>query len=89
MGPSPTLEEALALAMAEELDVALVDANLGGKPIDELAAVLVRRNIPFAFVTGYGREGLPAAFASAPLLTKPVKSEELLPFVDKVLLAAP
>ena len=89
MGPSATLEEALALAMAEELDVALVDANLGGKPIDELAAVLVRRNIPFAFVTGYGREGLPAAFASAPLLTKPVKSEELLPFVDKVLLAAP
>jgi len=87
VGPSATLEEALSLATFEKLDMALLDAKLGDKPIDEVAAVLVRLNIPFAFVTGYGRESLPVAFASAPLLRKPVKSDELLSFVDKVLSA--
>ena len=45
----------------------------------------MQRNIPFAFVTGYDREGLPAAFASAAILSKPVKSEELLPFIAGLL----
>ena len=37
-------------------DVALLDANLGGEPVDEVAAALTRRGIPFAFATGHGRE---------------------------------
>jgi hypothetical protein len=38
----------------------------------------MRRRIPFAFVTGYGRAGLPADFQQALVLTKPVSDKELL-----------
>ncbi|MFZ0839329.1 MAG: hypothetical protein WAM77_17840 [Xanthobacteraceae bacterium] len=33
--------------------------------------------VPFAFVTGYGRDGLPDAFATAPVLSKPFSRTEL------------
>lgn len=72
VGPASRIDEAMRLIAKAEFDGALLDANLAGRPVDELAAALTRRNIPFAFVTGYGRESLPIAFASAPLLAKPV-----------------
>jgi CheY-like chemotaxis protein len=39
---------------------------------------LTRHKIPFVFVTGYGRAGLPAGFGQAPVLAKPVSDEQLL-----------
>ena len=69
--------------------MALVDANLGEKPIDELAAVLVRRKHSVCFCDGLRARGATGRVRQCPTSTKPVKSEELLPFVDKVLLAAP
>ena len=39
---------------------------------------LTRRNIPFAFVSGYGRESLPRAFRNAAVLSKPFSPEGLL-----------
>lgn len=67
----------------QDFDVAILDANLGGESVDEVAAALVRRNIPFVFVTGYGRESLPPGFSQAPLLTKPFNDSQL---IDAVLL---
>ncbi len=78
VGPAGMMDEALRLIAKGEFDGAFLDANLGGRPVDELAAALTRRNIPFAFVTGYGRESLPEAFAAAPLLTKPVDGAVLV-----------
>jgi hypothetical protein len=60
------------------LDAALLDANLHGKPVDEIAAALTQRNVPFAFVTGYGRDSLPASFRTAPVISKPFTTEQLL-----------
>jgi len=37
----------------------------------DIAAALTRRNIPFVFVTGYGREALPESFGQSSVLTKP------------------
>jgi hypothetical protein len=34
-----------------------------GRPVDEIAAARTRRNVPFAFVTGYGRANLPRRFS--------------------------
>jgi len=70
--------EALALIGSKRLDAALLDANLAGRPVDDIAAALTRRNVPFAFVTGYGRESLPQAFADAPVLSKPFSQQQLL-----------
>jgi CheY-like chemotaxis protein len=70
--------EALAIIESQPLDGALLDANLKGRPVDDIAAALTRRKVPFVFVTGYGRESLPQAFATAPLLAKPFSQAQLL-----------
>lgn len=59
-------------------DAALLDANLGGEAVDEIAAALTRKGIPFAFATGHGRDALPAAFREAPLIGKPFEPEQVL-----------
>ena len=54
VGSAGTAKEALSLIDDTSLDAALLDANLRGHPVDEIAAALAARNIPFLFVTGYG-----------------------------------
>lgn len=76
--PVGTEKEALAAIERGGLDVALLDANLHGKPVGEIAAALTRRNIPFIFVTGYGRESLPESFRQASVLPKPFSDKQLI-----------
>ena len=85
VGTAGTFEEALALIEAASIDAALLDGNLHGSPVDDIAAALTRRKIPFAFVTGYGRESLPRAFASAAILSKPFSRVQLLEAVSALL----
>ena len=80
-----TLNAAKAAIGDSGCDAALVDVNLGGRQADELAVALTRKNIPFAFVTGYGREGLPAGFKEAARLSKPFAKEELLVVLAQLL----
>lgn len=77
VGPAASVEMARQLVAEAAFDAALMDANLGGHPVDELAATLTSKQIPFAFASGYGREGLPLAFQDAPLISKPFDSDEL------------
>ena len=85
VGPASSLEEAKALIAATGFDAALLDANLGGQPVDELAAALTRLRIPFAFLTGYGRDGLPAAFRHAPMIGKPFMPEHAFGIIRQLL----
>jgi CheY-like chemotaxis protein len=78
VGPVGTSEQAIAIIEKEPISGALLDGNLRGRPVDDIAAVLTRRRVPFVFVTGYGRESLPAAFAKAPMLSKPFTEAQLL-----------
>jgi CheY-like chemotaxis protein len=80
-----TLNAAKAAIGDSECDAALVDVNLAGRQADELAVALTRKNIPFAFVTGYGPEGLPAGFKEAAILSKPFGKEELLGVLAQLL----
>ncbi|MFH5773344.1 response regulator [Paracoccus sp. NGMCC 1.201697] len=82
-----TLPDAIAAAAGEEIDLALLDGNLGGKPVDEVASILTRRAIPFCFVSGYGREHLPRGFADNPVLAKPFAAETLIRTVRDILSA--
>jgi CheY-like chemotaxis protein len=84
VGPAATLAKALALIDGTEIDAALLDANLAGDPVDALAAALVRRKIPFAFVSGYGREGLPEAYRQATLIKKPFQRQRLIDVVQQM-----
>jgi CheY-like chemotaxis protein len=73
-----SVKEALDTIESRALDAALLDGNLHGRPVDEVAAALTRRKVPFLFVTGYGRESLPRAFGHAPVLSKPFSQQQLI-----------
>jgi PAS domain S-box-containing protein len=81
-GTAGTVAEARTLCASAPCDAALLDVNLGGQPVEELAAALTRRNIPFAFVTGYGREALPPGFRDALVLAKPFDQTGLVATVE-------
>jgi CheY-like chemotaxis protein len=76
VGPCCTPNEALAAA-GTPFDCAILDLNLGGEPVYPVAEMLAERNVPFAFVTGYGRESLDGRFADTPILQKPITRENL------------
>ena len=78
VGPAGTVSEALRVIANTNLNAALLDANLGGDRVDDVAAALARSNVPFIFVTGYGRDALPEKFAATPMLSKPFSPEQLL-----------
>ena len=71
------LDEALAKAKDGEFDVAILDVNLNGQPITPVVEVLVRRGVPFVFVSGYARRGIPEAHSHVPLLQKPFQADGL------------
>ncbi len=71
------LDEALAKAKDGEFDVAILDVNLDGQPITPVVDVLAARGVPFVFVSGYARRGIPEAHSHVPLLQKPFQSDGL------------
>jgi DNA-binding NtrC family response regulator len=85
LGPATTVEDALELISSTGFDAALVDANLGGKPVDSVAAELIRLGTPYVFVTGYGRDWLPADFQRVPIITKPLAKEIILETVARLI----
>lgn len=84
VGPAGTIGEALNAVERGGFDVALLDANLSGQPVGVVADALKSRAMPFAFVTGYGRDHLPTAHRGAPLVKKPFTSSELLQVVAEL-----
>jgi CheY-like chemotaxis protein len=79
VGPAGTPDEALQLIEeVVSIDAALLDGNLRGSPVDDIAAALARQKIPFAFVTGYGNQSLPLPFRHATILSKPFSREQLV-----------
>jgi two-component SAPR family response regulator len=67
----------MVAAVHDEIDAGIIDINLGGEFVYPVAEVLVARNIPFIFVTGYGVESIDARFASVPVIKKPVQRQVL------------
>ncbi|HEX5508689.1 MAG TPA: response regulator [Pseudolabrys sp.] len=83
-GHAGTPEEALHFVEDVPLDAALLDGNLRGRPVDDIAAALARRAIPFAFVTGYGEQNLPRAFGGTTFLSKPFSRQQLVETASKL-----
>jgi DNA-binding response OmpR family regulator len=75
---SNTVHEALEMIERSSFDAALLDANLHGQTVDQIAAALTRCRVPFLFVTGYERATLPKAFANAAIIRKPFSRQELI-----------
>jgi CheY-like chemotaxis protein len=71
------LEDALAAAKDEAIDLAILDLNLAGVLTYPAADVLKARGIPFIFSTGYGSTGLKGAYSSHLALQKPFDQQAL------------
>jgi PAS domain S-box-containing protein len=89
VGTAGTLDKAKTLVERAACDVALLDVNLSGRPVVEIAAKLTRRKIPFAFVSGYGREALPQGFQDGLIVRKPVNNDELIAAIERLSCTAP
>ena len=77
VGPYSTLAKAVTAAVETEVDAALLDVNLSGETVYPVAEILASKNVPFAFITGYGTEALRSKYANAPVLEKPVDQRTL------------
>ena len=78
VGPVGQVEQAMRLALQEDLDGALLDVDLRGELIFAVAEELQRRRIPMIFATGYGTDDIfPAAFAHYPRLPKPFGEDDV------------
>lgn len=79
VGPFPSLKTAVeALEDEPSVDVAVLDINLRGRAVYEVADLLAERGIPFLFATGYDVDLVPAKHQGRPFLTKPFRIESLL-----------
>lgn len=86
IGPAQSLEKAKTLVAQEAFDAALVDGNLAGRAVDDVAIALTQKGVPFAFVTGYGREALPPGFQEALIVEKPFTQEQVIAALERLLL---
>jgi CheY-like chemotaxis protein len=75
VGPVATFEQAIAHALEEDLDLAILDVNMAGLVVYPVADILRHRGIPFIFVTGYDSSILPARYQHARVLLKPFSHE--------------
>jgi two-component sensor histidine kinase len=88
VGPFMTARDANN-ALNMRLDAALLDVNIGGEFVYELALELAKRGVPIIFVTGYHAGGIDPRFAGAPVLTKPVERDDLAAALTRVLRPQP
>ena len=80
VGPVGRLAAGLKLVEeGTQVDGAVLDVNLDGEFCFPIAAALVRRDVPFLFLTGYDDGNIiPGAFAAAPRLGKPLDEAQLV-----------
>lgn len=77
VGPFGRVSEAIDAIGREPLQAAILDINLRGELIYDLADELTGRGVPIVFVTGYGADAVDRRFAEFPVLQKPVDSAAL------------
>jgi CheY-like chemotaxis protein len=82
-----TVKQALEAVRGFEIDLAVLDGNLGGERVDTIAEELNARAIPFCFFSGYSREHLPPRFSHIPVVQKPFDAGELLATLGDLLKA--
>lgn len=76
-GTAASLDEAKERAAILDVDLAVLDVNLGGEKVFPVADTLRGRDVPFCFVTGYGVAGVPEQYRLNPIIQKPFQETDL------------
>ncbi|MEY9593613.1 CheY-like chemotaxis protein [Bradyrhizobium yuanmingense] len=79
-----SIDEALRLVANTDLDLAILDVSLAGEQVTPVADLLVARNLPFFFASGYGSNGLPDGYQHHAALQKPFQIELLAETIENV-----
>jgi len=82
VGPVGSATGAEDAARTALIDFALLDVNLEGETSFAAADVLREREIPFAFVTGYGEQGVRLDLRDVPVLSKPIDPRRLAQVIE-------
>jgi CheY-like chemotaxis protein len=78
VGPVPTVDRALSLLRATpDIDFTMLDINLRGEMAFPVAEALMASNVPFAFMTGYGKTVIPGNYGCIAVLQKPYDPEQI------------
>lgn len=85
LGPVGSVKQALAIVEKSGCDAALLDVNLGSETAEPIASLLSNSGVPFVTISGYSLNQLPSAFGTAPLLSKPLKSDEVIRSLNRCL----
>jgi DNA-binding response OmpR family regulator len=86
IGPAQSLMTAFeAVTHEPNIDLAVLDVDLGGEDVYPVAEVLLRRRVPFVFHTGHGsRSELTALFPGTTTFIKPTLPETLIAHLLKI-----
>jgi two-component system, response regulator PdtaR len=84
IGPYSELNSAVQALRSTSCDFAVIDVNLNGELAYPLADELLKRQIPFVFLTGYASGHLPARFGTVPRFAKPYEVMVLLQELRKI-----
>jgi CheY-like chemotaxis protein len=87
-GTASTVDQGVEAASGLEIDVAILDMNLAGKPVLPVAEALAGRGKPFIFATGYGESGVPDAWRDRPTLQKPFSMVDVETALKKAVASA-
>jgi two-component sensor histidine kinase/CheY-like chemotaxis protein len=85
LGPASSVAQALALIESTGCHAAVLDTNLGAETSEPVALRLRSTKTQFVTVSGYSREQLPVGLRDAPLLNKPLRSEQLVAAIRRCL----
>jgi CheY-like chemotaxis protein len=85
VGPAATVREAIALLAVQEVEGAVLDINIRGERVYPVADLLMQRNVPFIFISGYSKDLEPEAYASVPRCVKPANFSHVAQLLASVL----
>jgi DNA-binding response OmpR family regulator len=79
-GPVSDLQRAMEIATDRSLalDAAVLDINLCDGTAFPAADIMLKRNVPVVFVTGYDPQAVPTRYRSLPFLSKPCDERKLI-----------
>jgi CheY-like chemotaxis protein len=85
VGPALSLMKALELVTHDQIDLAVLDVDLGGDSVYPVAELLLQRGVPFVFHTGHGsRTQLSALFPGTTTFLKPSMPETLIAHLARI-----
>lgn len=86
LGPVGTLQDAVALIESEaKIDGAILDINLRGEMVFPAADLLLERDVPFLFTTGYDASTIPARFSNILRFEKPVNIRPIIQTLGRLI----